>query len=327
MRSQPIEFFQRISMYLAIVCIVVLTPFAINNFAQGRTSIGIGASAIIGFFAFNAYSISILKKYYPSLTLLALMPAVVAFLISALASQGIIGALWCYPAVIAFYFMLPERKAWLANGVILASIFPVIWASFDPGLATRIIATLGIISILSVVFIRVINEQQIQLREQAITDPLTGVLNRKLLQASLEDAVEQSKRAGLPMTLISLDLDYFKNINDTHGHDAGDEVLRAVGEVLRTRCRKVDRVFRLGGEEFLVLLYNSTAENGLGTAEDLRQAVAGLESPDDSPVTISAGVACLQPNEDWQGWMKRSDTKVYEAKKAGRNQVASCDSI
>lgn len=318
-----VDFVQKISMYLALVCIVFLTPFAVNNFIQDRFLIGLAAVAIVGIFACNAYNIAVRGKFYPALTLLALVPAVVVFLIMAISNQGIIGVLWCYPAVLAFYFMLPERKAWLANTVILGSTLPVVWASFEPELASRVIATLAIISVLSAVFLRVINDQQQMLREQAITDPLTGVLNRKLLQTSLEEAIQQNDRAGLPMTLIALDLDYFKRINDTHGHDAGDAVLKGVGQLLRERCRRVDKVFRMGGEEFLVLLYNSNTNNGIGTAEEIRLAVNALSSPDGAPVTISVGVASLEPDEDWRCWIKRSDQNVYQAKRDGRNRVVA----
>jgi len=123
------------------------------------------------------------------------------------------------------------------------------------------------------------------------------------------------------MTLISLDLDNFKKINDTLGHDAGDDVLRGIGKLLQKRIRRSDKVFRLGGEEFLILLYETDSAQGLLVAEELRKKIESMRLLPDRSVTTSVGVATLQPKEDWRDWMKRSDDNLYRAKKEGRNRV------
>jgi diguanylate cyclase (GGDEF)-like protein len=247
----------------------------------------------------------------------------VFFLAFALRKQGIIGALWCYPAVISFYFMLPERKAWIANAVLLAVALPQAWGALEAPLAARVAATLLAVSAFSAIFVRVIIDQQRRLEAQAITDPLTGLSNRTTLRAALEQAIQQSSRTRTPMTLVALDLDRFKSINDSLGHDAGDSVLRAVGDLLHRRIRRADKVFRLGGEEFLALLYGTNEENGRRVAEELRGAVASLALLPDRPVTVSIGVATLRPDESWIEWMKRSDENLYRAKASGRDRVAA----
>jgi diguanylate cyclase (GGDEF)-like protein len=231
--------------------------------------------------------------------------------------------LWCYPAVISFYFMLPERQAWAANAALLAIAFFQSWSVLDYPLATRVAATLLAVSAFSALFIRVIIEQQNKLHAQLATDPLTGLLNRAVLRETLELAIQQSDRAHSPMTLITLDLDHFKSINDTYGHDAGDAVLRAVGELLRKRARRVDSVFRLGGEEFLALLYNTDGENARHVAEALRVAISAEPLYQNCSVTVSIGVATHQSGEDWHAWMKRSDQNLYRAKAEGRNRVVA----
>jgi diguanylate cyclase (GGDEF)-like protein len=155
----------------------------------------------------------------------------------------------------------------------------------------------------------------------AATDSLTGLLNRTLLQITLEQVIQQNNRTGEPMTLVTLDIDHFKKINDALGHDAGDTVLQSIAELLQNRLRRIDKVFRLGGEEFLALLHGTDAGNGQQIAEELRKAVESLTLFPEQHITVSIGVATLQPGEEWTTWMKRSDDNLYRAKLEGRNRV------
>ncbi|PZD72425.1 putative diguanylate cyclase AdrA [Acaryochloris thomasi RCC1774] len=321
--QQTPDFLRKSSLALAIVCLVFLTPFAINNFIQGRLLLGTGSLALIAILIFNTWTITRYNRYYDSLTLLGLVPAILFFLVTSLRSQGIIGVLWCYPAAASFYLLLPERKAWIANVALLIVTLPVAWTVIEQVLAVRMMATLVMISIFLVIFVRVINEQQYKLKLQAATDPLTGLLNRTLLEETLEQATAQSHRTGVAMTLAALDIDHFKSINDTFGHAAGDQVLRRIGQLLQGRVRRVDKVFRLGGEELLVLLYGTGGKNGSSVAEELREAIAALELLPDRPVTVSIGLATLYPQENWKLWLKRSDENLYQAKAMGRNRVVT----
>ncbi len=298
-----------------------MTPFAINNFVQGRYLLGVGGLLINGIFAFNTWSITTRNHYSDTLTLLGLVPIVIFFLNLAFIKQGIVGAFWCYPAVISCYFMLPERRAWIANTTLLVITLPVAWTMIEHALAIRLIMTLLMVSIFSAIFVRVINEQQQNLKRQAITDPLTGALNRTSLQETLEQAIAQNQRLGIAMTLASLDIDHFKSINDIYGHAVGDQVLCEISQLLTERLRQVDQVFRIGGEEFLLLLYGTNAQNGYRVAEELCHLIASAQLLPQQSVTVSIGMATLQAPEDWITWMQRSDHHLYRAKSAGRNQV------
>ena len=317
--GQPSDFLRKSTLGVAITALIFLTPFSINNFFQGRYVLGGGSLAIVIMLAVNAWSTS-RGRYHPAF-MLSLIPAILFFLVIAFRKQGIIGALWCYPAVISCYFMLPEKMARLSNIVILCVALPMAWVVLDFPLAARVAATLLAVSIFSAIFVRVIASQQALLQAQAVTDTLTGLSNRVLLGPSLEQAIEQHRRTSAKMSIVALDLDHFKAINDTHGHDAGDSVLRSVGELLGKRIRRSDRAFRLGGEEFLVLLYGTDAENARQFAEELRSAIKTLSLLSGQSVTASLGVATLQPGENWDEWMKRSDENLYRAKAAGRNCV------
>jgi diguanylate cyclase (GGDEF)-like protein len=321
-RGQARDFHSTSTFWVAVAALFLLTPFSINNFYQGRYFLGAGSLAIVGILAFNAWSIT-RGRYYTSFTLFGLVPVVIFFLGYSVNEQGIVGALWCYPAALAFYFMLPERKAWIANAALLAVAIPQAWVVLEPPLATRVAATLFAVSVFSAIFVRVIDAQQRRLVALAVTDPLTGLPNRALLRGTLEQAIQQNHRTGAPMTLVTLDLDHFKSINDTLGHAAGDSVLRGVGDLLNRRIRRADKVFRLGGEEFLALLYGTDAEVGQQVAEELRDAIGSLSLIPGRSVTVSVGVAALRPGEDWAEWMKRGDENLYRAKSAGRDRVAA----
>lgn len=155
----------------------------------------------------------------------------------------------------------------------------------------------------------------------AIIDSLTQVYNRSHLTVSLRSAEARERRFGTPMTIISLDIDHFKSVNDDYGHAAGDHVLQRVVEVLTSRLRDSDQVFRVGGEEFLVLLEGTPESQGVKVADELRQRVASTEILPERPVTVSLGVAQLQRGEDIDNWLKRGDERLYRAKNRGRNMV------
>ncbi len=316
------DFRRKSTLGVALIAFVFVAPFTVNNFIQGRYGPGLWSALVLVILAINAWTI-LRGRFSPALTLIGLVPAMIFFLTVALNDQGIIGALWSYPALISFYFMLPERKAWLANAVLLAIVLPRTWMMIEPAIAARVVATLLVVSAFSAMFIRIITNQQRRLHELVVTDTLTGLLNRTLLNDTLDDAIQHSTRSGVPMTLAALDLDHFKKINDTLGHDAGDAVLRGVGELLRHRVRRIDRLFRTGGEEILALLYGADAGSGRQVAEDMRAAIAAHAFLPDHPVTVSIGVATLLPGEDRQTWIKRSDENLYRAKSAGRNRVVA----
>lgn len=166
-----------------------------------------------------------------------------------------------------------------------------------------------------------------RLRERVHTDTLTGLLNRLGLDARFSRVADDARAAGAPVSLIVVDIDHFKKVNDDHGHDVGDLVLATVAGILTTRLRDVDMVFRLGGEEFAVLLPGVGGRNAAAVAERLRAAVA--EKPIDGiDVTVSAGIATAIADPDgWRGIYRRADAALLAAKRAGRNRCVSFEAI
>jgi two-component system, cell cycle response regulator len=163
-----------------------------------------------------------------------------------------------------------------------------------------------------------------ELRELATRDALTGLLNRRAFDAVLSEEVERASRLGHPLALVMFDLDHFKVINDTHGHAAGDAVLAEIARVFEAEVRTIDRVARIGGEEFAVVLMETGADEGLATArrlvETVRARTVSLGAGGKLSFTASAGVAALPTyGESAATLLAAADKALYAAKHAGRN--------
>jgi diguanylate cyclase (GGDEF)-like protein len=176
-----------------------------------------------------------------------------------------------------------------------------------------------VIGMLSVPLMR----SDIQHRSDAVIDQLTGMLNRKALSTRSEELAQQALISGDPIGMIVCDLDHFKRINDTHGHSVGDDVLQEVAYTLRKHLRAFDLAYRLGGEEFLILLPGSDLGRSVELAERLRRRVAADPYAGSVPVTMSFGVSASGQGEpfDYQEVFSEADAALYRAKRGGRNQV------
>ena len=158
--------------------------------------------------------------------------------------------------------------------------------------------------------------------EAAFTDHLTGLANRRRFERQLEREVGRVDRFAHPFSLLMIDIDSFKNLNDTFGHDAGDDAIRRIGRVLREGTRGIDLAARIGGEEFAVLLVETRREVGMEVAERLRAAIKALELPRAGRITASFGVAeCPGDAQTAAEILKAADVALYEAKRNGRDQV------
>jgi diguanylate cyclase (GGDEF)-like protein len=171
-------------------------------------------------------------------------------------------------------------------------------------------------------FQTVLMRSDVKHRAEAVIDPLTGMLNRKALARRVEELAQQSQITRQPIGLIAGDIDHFKQINDSHGHAAGDAVLTDVAYELRKTLRAFDLFYRTGGEEFLVLLPGADLAHTTELAEALRAAVA-QEPLGGHRVTMSFGAAASAPDQvfDYEAVFGEADAALYEAKHSGRNRV------
>ncbi|MEX0951496.1 MAG: diguanylate cyclase [Gammaproteobacteria bacterium] len=193
-------------------------------------------------------------------------------------------------------------------------------------LIINILVSLAITALVLLIAHYTVRGYQRRLEEMATTDKLTGAANRQVFDMIFDQTVKLSKRNGEPISIITLDIDRFKEVNDTYGHEGGDTVIRKVADVMRRHIREADTLCRWGGEEFLLLLADCKLESARERAERLRLAIKEETmrfGRDDINITISLGVAEYQPGESLNEIINRADTAMYEAKRQGRDQVCS----
>lgn len=166
-----------------------------------------------------------------------------------------------------------------------------------------------------------------ELEKLSIIDPLTSIYNRRKFNKLLASEVERSKRYQTNLSIIMCDIDHFKKINDTYGHDVGDEALKVFSEKINENIREVDMFARWGGEEFMILMPNVSIDNAYSVAEKLRKVIASTEVKKLDSITASFGVTDLHEDETAESFIKRVDQAMYKAKNNGRNNVAriSCE--
>ncbi|MBT2968918.1 MAG: hypothetical protein B6D72_15480 [gamma proteobacterium symbiont of Ctena orbiculata] len=317
------DFHLKSTFWLSVTAGTLILPFAYYHLTYQHVGIGIGA--VITSLSLYLVAWSCHRKTYKTIyTFIWLTPFTTFFVAYLTNLLGITGTYWCYSTVLLYYFMMTERQAWMSNILFALVNLPQAWQLFETHEATRFTVTFLLVSAYSAIFLHIIAMQYSELQKQAITDKLTNLYNRTLLKDSLEQAIHQANRTNTPFTLIIMDVDHFKKINDELGHDIGDHVLIQLGIFLKDFLRGSDKIFRIGGEEFLILLYNTDEADSINMAEKIRKGIENLSLIPDRKVTVSIGVAGLSSVRDWKHWMKTCDKNLYEAKNSGRNRVVVC---
>ncbi len=242
---------------------------------------------------------------------------VLAFLIFESRRRLLVGSLLFFAATLALGLTHSIRE-WLSHQV-----------TSDLYLLSRFYLANAAYIILLMVSVR-LNEQYIRARtlaeamtRLAHTDALIGIANRRELDGAIAREVNRAARHGQPLTAILFDLDHFKQVNDTYGHEAGDIVLKEAARVVRSLLRVPDVLGRWGGEEFLVVAPQTDSAQAGELAERLRQAIASHPLQRVGSITASFGVAKYHPQEPPQAWLNRADEALYAAKQGGRNRVAA----
>lgn len=167
--------------------------------------------------------------------------------------------------------------------------------------------------------------KNLELTRLSTTDPLTGLYNRLKTEASLSAEIDRFGRDALPFSIIMADVDFFKDINDANGHQAGDAVLVSLARLLEDTVRKTDQVGRWGGEEFLILCPGTPLSGARRLAETLRQRLGAASLPHAPGLTLSYGLAAMRPGDDARSLIARADRALYAAKGQGRDRIMEED--
>lgn len=232
------------------------------------------------------------------------------------------GLYWVYVNTVVLFYLLPTLRALLISLATIAIIFILMHQHLVDIILLNFTTTVVLISGFSYLFSTSVERTREQLKNLSLHDDLTGVENRRAFASKVNDLVGLYNRFGFSMSLIYLDLDYFKKINDELGHAVGDQVLIEFANTINAKLRQTDQLYRLGGDEFVVLAEGSSQKDAMVLAEKLREAVASAEFSVARSLSISLGVAAMRAGDDADSWILRADQALYRAKALGRNQVA-----
>lgn len=231
------------------------------------------------------------------------------------------GPYWVYVMVVVLFYILPYRHAILICLLTVVILFALLYREGIYVQLLHFLATIVLISIFSFLFSLNVERTTEKLQDLSLQDDLTGVGNRRAFIRKVREAVNLFKRFGFPASLIYIDVDFFKSINDAQGHFAGDKVLVRMAECLSVSLRKTDRLFRIGGDEFVIVVEGGVQSDAEGLAEKLRKVVSSEDILDNKKITISLGVAEINESDTADDWVTRADDALYKAKGSGRNQV------
>lgn len=306
--------------WLSIAGGVCLGPFVFYHLIQGNWFLLI--PAVCTWFVLLAMAMETwIYRRVPVRSLFAFAVIASFSLLLAIYLLELPGALWSFPVITFMYYLLGTRLA----SYIMFALFPgiVLVASFhvEAAIVPRLTITLAFTWFVAFVFSANIDRQRLALENMAYIDPLTGARNRREMTAEMRSSVYIKGRYGTSASLLILDIDYFKSINDSHGHQTGDQVLIDLTRYLKERLRKSDHLFRAGGEEFLILLPETELDQAQKLARELvgelpTEFLGGVEH-----VTVSLGVAELNAGETPDDWFSRADRALYRAKAKGRDRV------
>jgi diguanylate cyclase (GGDEF)-like protein len=305
--------------YVLMAIAVMLAPIDAHNFYSGHYIPAVAGLVILALLLVNIVLLTRDREPFLSPPMVLMMTL---FLVLLSLVYGLnYNLYWIYPLLVALPVLLKARVAvWL--GVLVGVVVtPFVFMRFDSSTAMIICISMVHTWLISAWLMYAVSEQSRRLSELAITDPLTGAFNRRHLQREARKAFQVWRRNQHPATLLLVDVDYFKDVNDSLGHDAGDRALCQLVDIMRTRLRQRDAVFRYGGEEFVALLLETGEANAIHIAEDIRTAVQASNIAPPLEVTVSIGICDVTQANSIDHWLSQCDRALYQAKAEGRNCV------
>jgi len=228
---------------------------------------------------------------------------------------------WAYPISLALIYILPHKQALIFNLIIFTFISLFSFLNMEIPAALRVSLSLFLTILITSLIAKHIHKLHQDLIHESIRDPMTGALNRRQLSTHLETSLAYKKRNNINSAILMFDIDHFKRINDNFGHDIGDKVIIKLVKLINEHSREVDLLFRIGGEEFILLMNDIDINFAQDIAEKLRMIIRVEPIIENHPVTVSIGICAPLNHFSIDIWVKNADNALYVAKNQGRNQV------
>lgn len=318
MSKRPPE--EIIVLALCAMSLCALFPFSITHLLRGELAAFL-VEAGGGIFALASFCYVLKSRRYQ---LVGFLYAVISLfgMASIVYSLGERAVYFVYPVFVAAFLVTHARFAL----PLCIAAFAIVTLRLTSDLSlfeySKIAVSLVGTTLFTYVFVTQRNRQRDMLTRLSAEDALTGAGNRRGLHAKLDLLVAMYARNNEAMSLILLDLDNFKALNDREGHQAGDKVLKQVSRIIESRIRVTDSLYRYGGDEFVVLASRANLETAKGLAEEIRTLIVEKLPQFDTPITVSIGVTEYQTGESPDAWLSRADGAMYHAKSSGKNLVA-----
>ncbi|MYM33526.1 diguanylate cyclase [Duganella sp. FT94W] len=307
-----------ILMLLCGLTIMSILPFGIYRLLQGSWSTAAVDMALVA--SMSVVIVHVWRTGRHQLAGLVVTIVYSAGMVAVVYLRGVSLVYWVYPTMIAAYFVVRPIHAVAINGVGLVLLVVMLFGQMTLVNLSTIIVTVGLVNLFAYVFAYRTGLTTQRLHTAVELDFLTGVGNRRALDRKLLEHA-QERRPQLEASLLLLDLDHFKQVNDQHGHAAGDKVLKQLAELMRAHTRSSDRIFRYGGEEFAIIASGAGLSAAAHLAEGLRAAVASATLLEGHSITTSVGVAYMDKRQTPAEWLASADKMLYAAKQGGRNEV------
>ncbi|MBW3698291.1 GGDEF domain-containing protein [Vibrio sp. T187] len=309
---------RRVMKLIVVITLLTFLPLSLKNFIIGETLLAILLLLFEFSLLIEVHSVLYLRKqifgYSIPLALLGVSITLAVHIFGTLATY------WAFPVITTIVFIVPRFSAIAINSLIIVGTTIAAYQHQDPMVTLRLTLALIFCAVISHFVIEAVRKLQQDLRYLSTRDSLTGALNRHQLDAFLEDASYDNPEGQVASVAI-IDIDHFKQVNDVFGHDVGDQVIKIVVELINTHSRQRDLLFRLGGDEFLLLFNNTNQDSAYLVLTEICNQVRERHYPKLATVTLSVGIAESKPNEDVDQWVKRADIALYEAKRSGRDAI------
>lgn len=313
--------------HLAILCVfgvvgaLAVGPFAVYRLIQGDIVVALVDGVLVTVMLGGVvYAWKTGHSHMAGNLIATLLAAGALYLIPAFG----LSYAWLFSLMIAVFLMASSRVAILLSLALIGVVGSVPELFADRFERLTFFAVAAQVALFSFVFAWRTSLQHRQLDVMANRDPLTGVGNRRALHREIATRAEAARIGGESAGLAVIDLDHFKDVNDRHGHDAGDQVLIDLAGIVNDTMRASDSFYRYGGEEFILVMPGTSPEGISAALSKLQAAIRErLRAPDDEVVTVSIGVAALNADDDPARWLSRADRALYTAKTAGRDRICT----
>lgn len=309
----------RVLVVFCLASTLVLTPVSVHYFRTDAIAVSVGIGGLAVGYALLGLWINHVRRPFPHNLVLAFVATVATLL--PIQVLGAVAVSWVFPLILVNYYLLARRFALGVNLFACLLVLLLLSRQIDWIGVSHQACVLAAVMFFAHVFVWSIDRRQEKLEQLTRSDPMTALGNRRALDRAMPRAAARCRRGGLPLSIIILDLDHFKRVNDRYGHTRGDRVIRSAAKMITSRLRTGDRPFRYGGEEFVILCEGTDGAGAHELAERLRRAAQEELLTGELQITFSAGVGEMRENESPKNCLERADRALLAAKSGGRNRV------